>query len=87
MRHLGPSAARCEATARPASASGLAVAAALLGYVRGLERLDTQADGDLAELLQSENLFTFTQVTMVRLVDLLQRQRVDVFIAPIHRAP
>ncbi len=36
--------------------------------------------------LTSDNLFTFTQVTMVRLVDVLQRQRVDVFIEPIQRA-
>ncbi len=28
------------------------LAAALLGYVRGLERLNAQADGDLAELLE-----------------------------------
>ena len=36
--------------------------------------------------LTSANLFTFTQVTMVRLVDVLQRQRVDVYIEPIPRA-
>jgi uncharacterized protein (TIGR04141 family) len=36
--------------------------------------------------LTSDSLFTFTQVTMVRLVDLLQRQRVDVYIHPIQRA-
>jgi hypothetical protein len=44
MRRLGPSAARCEATARPAALSGLAAAAALLGYVGGLQRFDAQAD-------------------------------------------
>ncbi|TKJ28481.1 DUF6119 family protein [Blastococcus sp. CCUG 61487] len=37
------------------------------------------------KLFDSDSLFTFTQVTMVRLVELLERQGVDVFIAPIFR--
>jgi hypothetical protein len=35
--------------------------------------------------LTSDSLFTFTQVTMVRLVDLLHGRGVDVFIQPIRR--
>ena len=38
------------------------------------------------KLFTSNTLFTFTQVTVVRLVELLQRQGVDVYIAPIIRA-
>ena len=37
------------------------------------------------KLFDSDSLFTFTQVTMVRLVELLERQGVNVFIAPIYR--
>ena len=52
MRHLWPSAARCEATARSAGRCGVADRAVLLGYVDHVEELDTEAGGDLTELLE-----------------------------------